>query len=63
MLLGDGRLEIMDGTAQMEWYQTHGNHVFDVFDYHEPVLPKKVVINLLWCTVLITCTQDNVSVL
>jgi hypothetical protein len=40
----------MAGMEHMEWHQTHGNHVFDVFDtipyilsyYHEPILPIKV---------------------
>ena len=31
-LLRRGRLIIMAGTASMEWHQTHGNNVFDVFD-------------------------------
>ena len=29
---GGERLIIMAGTEQMEWHQTLGNHVFDVFD-------------------------------
>jgi hypothetical protein len=31
-LLRGERLIIMAGTAQMEWHQTPGNHVFDVYD-------------------------------
>ena len=31
-LLRGGQLIIMSGMALMEWHQTHGNHVFDVFD-------------------------------
>ena len=31
-LLSGGQLIIMAGMEQMEWYQTHGNHVFDICD-------------------------------
>ena len=31
-LLRGERLIILAGTERMEWHQTHGNHVFDVFD-------------------------------
>ena len=27
----------MAGTEQMEWHQTHGNHVFNVFDTIPPI--------------------------
>jgi hypothetical protein len=46
-LLRGRRLVILAATEQKEWHQTHGNHVFDVFDtiplillhYHKPILP------------------------
>uniref|UniRef100_A0A8C8F6L9 Protein tyrosine phosphatase receptor type N2 n=1 Tax=Oncorhynchus tshawytscha TaxID=74940 RepID=A0A8C8F6L9_ONCTS len=34
-LLRGGRLTIMAGTEQVEWHQTHGNHVFDTI----PLIP------------------------
>ena len=48
-LLRRGRLIITTGMEQMEWHQTPGNHVFDVFDtihlfrsshFNELVLPN-----------------------
>jgi hypothetical protein len=40
-LLRGGRFIIIPGTEQMDWHQTHGNHVFDVFDIipHIPLQP------------------------
>ena len=35
-LVRGGRRIIMAGTEQMEWHQTHGNHVFDVFNTIPP---------------------------
>ena len=46
------RLMIIPGTEQMEWHQTPGNHVFDVFDTI-PLIPLQSLPRArapqLWC--------------
>ena len=64
MLRGE-RLIIMPGTEQMEWNQTPGNHVFDVFDT-VPLIPLQPLPQArspqLWvpstsCGICMMCTR------
>jgi hypothetical protein len=55
-LLGGGRLIIMAEIESMEWHQTHGNHVFHVFD----TIPLILLQPLRACSPQLRCHQPPV---
>ena len=48
----EGRTTGMAGTERMEWHQTHGNHVLDVFDTIPLILLQSLPRALLVCSTL-----------
>ncbi|CDQ87022.1 unnamed protein product [Oncorhynchus mykiss] len=54
-----GRLIIMSGTERMEWHQTCGNHVLDVFDTIPPIPLQGEIMNIEERLKRLGCERSN----